>query len=720
MFMRKFLCFAMSLLIALPICFSQIDVSAAEAQPTREINVVYDDSGSMISDIKNTASSVVDTWCQAKYSMEVFAAMLGDYDTMNIYVMSDYCRSNKPDSLSDAKSAHLSLSGSDGSAANVQKVHEMITSAADTPFMAVEKAANDLRFSDADEKWLVVLTDGAFQGKPSDMDSYFSELEGGIKVMFLGMGAEADSIAGNESKGIYSYKAENNSQILNNITEMCTRIFEMDKLVVDTKSNTVSFDIPMSELIVFAQGEGVTVSDIKAPNSDKLQGKNPVTVKYSETPTTNSSYLNNYTIDYGLEGVILTYSGDFISGEYKINASNATTIEVYYKPNVDIMAYLVDSEGNSVASTEGIESGDYTLKFGFVRKGTTEAVKESDLLGDISYSGTLTANGVSDGKEYHSGEKVSLEAGTYHVDVTADYLKYNTETTSLDFTVYTNREIALTVVDSPVYEIDKEGFVDTTSPIVVEATVDGETPAAEEWALMNDLNYERTSNNEKRIGLTLTKTSTPGVYNATPYLDEEKTSIGDYNTFDVEYSTSAKVGLETWSGSVAGEVNIKDLRPWFYRHIDKVIKIGICAIIFVILLGYLVKKRLPKRLKKAPLVVSTTLTYPRKTLELRGRYTKKMVTVIVPYVAERGTIKYVPSGVGGAPRLEVKAVGSNRMEITNIEKFSTRKDITFNGSPVPPGTKKMRQTAGLTIVYETQSKKYTCTLNRGASSRRKR
>ena len=32
----------------------------------------------------------LDTWCQAKYSMEVFAAMLGERDTMNVFYMSDY------------------------------------------------------------------------------------------------------------------------------------------------------------------------------------------------------------------------------------------------------------------------------------------------------------------------------------------------------------------------------------------------------------------------------------------------------------------------------------------------------------------------------------------------------------------------------------------------------------------------------------------------------
>lgn len=75
------------------------------------INVVYDDSGSMY-----RTDSVVDTWCQAKYSMEVFAAMLGEKDTLNVYYMSDY-RSGT------GRGPRLVLHGKDGAATNVGKLH---------------------------------------------------------------------------------------------------------------------------------------------------------------------------------------------------------------------------------------------------------------------------------------------------------------------------------------------------------------------------------------------------------------------------------------------------------------------------------------------------------------------------------------------------------------------------------------------------------------------
>ena len=57
-----------------------------EAKPSRTINLVYDDSGSMI----RQGSTYVDTWCQAKYALEVVASMLDDRDVLNVYYISIY------------------------------------------------------------------------------------------------------------------------------------------------------------------------------------------------------------------------------------------------------------------------------------------------------------------------------------------------------------------------------------------------------------------------------------------------------------------------------------------------------------------------------------------------------------------------------------------------------------------------------------------------------
>ena len=64
--------------------FAALAEEEADSTPSRVLNVVYDDSGSMLIN----GDTWVDTWCQAKYAMEVFAALLEEKDTLNIFPMS--------------------------------------------------------------------------------------------------------------------------------------------------------------------------------------------------------------------------------------------------------------------------------------------------------------------------------------------------------------------------------------------------------------------------------------------------------------------------------------------------------------------------------------------------------------------------------------------------------------------------------------------------------
>ena len=266
--MKKRICNFIVFMIIGSVFFSAFGVYAqTNSYPKRVINVVYDDSGSMI----NTKGKNVDTWCEAKYAMEVFSAMLGENDKMNIFCMSDY------ENGTGAK-PKLSLKGSDGTSVNVSKVHNMVTKAGNTPFNAVKAAYNNLKKSSGDEKWLVVLTDGEFQGV-NDINSYFSSKASNINVMFLGIGADADGIKANEKNNIYFEKAKNGSDVLNKITGICTRVFNSNKLIVDSSNKTISFDVPMAELTIFAQGANVSINSIKNSNGAIYQSSStPVTV----------------------------------------------------------------------------------------------------------------------------------------------------------------------------------------------------------------------------------------------------------------------------------------------------------------------------------------------------------------------------------------------------------------------------------------------------------
>lgn len=141
-------------------------------QPGKAIHVVYDDSGSMI----EVNGVYFDRWGQAKYAMEVFAAMLEENDVMRVYYMSDFAAAGRTDAP-----ARITIQGSEPAGERVAKIHNTVTTASDTPFDAVVKAYADLRNADTREKWLVVLTDGEFNrlngqiASNIDADSFYSQ-----------------------------------------------------------------------------------------------------------------------------------------------------------------------------------------------------------------------------------------------------------------------------------------------------------------------------------------------------------------------------------------------------------------------------------------------------------------------------------------------------------------------------------------------------------------
>ncbi len=694
------------LIVALIVSGISISVSAVTSNaPKRVINLVYDDSGSMIiTDIKDKNGKVVekdkkvDTWCQAKYAIEVFASLMDDNDTLNIYVMSSY---TKP---------KLVLKGSDGAEANVSKVHNMITAANNTPFGSVKQAYSDLVKTVADEKWLVVLTDGEFQNV-DNIDAYFAQKETDIKVMFLGMGPQADGITPNEANNIFYKEAKNNSEILKQVTDISTQIFNSDRLNVNASSKTFSFDVPMAELVVFAQGANVKINGIK--NSDgKLFSSltRSVTVKYSDKPATNYS---DFIISKDLLGSVATFKDDFIAGEYTIDVSGAETIEIYYKPNVEIAAYLKDGNGDEVTDLTDLEAGEYTIDFGFVKGGTSEKVLQSKLLGDVTYEAKVTNNGITHEKTYASGDKIILDEGSLSISVMAKYLDYNTVSTQLDYTIFKNKGITYEVIDEPNYTINSSGF-EEIKPIVVKALLDTKEFTQEQWDMMGIPTVQLSEKQDFKMGdFIIKKTEELGIYHIYPSLIDEAPSSGTYSDCNFQIEYKEKHGNETWSGISELPIKMQDNRSWIERNRDLVIKLIILAIVLFIVLGYVpgIKKYLPSKLKTRPTITANPLVPGNEVKYFKGLLEKNIFTTIIPYIPQRGRIKFVPSGVYGVPKLELKATSGRRMILLNTRTFVGKDNITISGQKVPKNSDKLKLTAGSILAVTTPEWKYRCQLN---------
>ena len=656
--MKKVVAILMSILVmltlAVPVAASE-DTSNA---PTRVINLVYDDSGSMI----NTDNQNVDTWCQAKYAVEVFAAMLGEKDTLNVYYMSDFDKG-------ESAGPKLSLSGTEGASVNVAKVHDLITRAGNTPFNTVRKAYKDLTKASADEKWLVVLTDGEFQGV-DDIDGYFAEKESDVKVMFLGMGPKADGITAKESMDIYFTQAQTSKEILKRITDICTRVFNSDRLDVNVSTKKISFDIPMGELIVFAQGANVEINGIKKADGTLIKSATtPVTVKYSEKAATN---YDDVTVDRGLLGSIATFKDDFVAGEYTLDVTGAETIEVYYKPNVEIAAYLKDLQGNEIPNNADVEAGDYIIEFGLVKAGTDERVPESKLLGEVTYEAYVNNNGTLHENSYASGDQITLTEGGLQIDATARYLEYHKVSTSIDYTIFKNKELSFVVLENPEYTVTSDGIT-PEEPIVVKALLDGRDLTEEEWASMGTPTAAIMSKVKFKLDdFKIEKMNEPGIYHIYPVLPNGKPSTGTYDDIDLGLNFAEQHGSESWSGSENFTLKMNDTRSWFERNWDLFIKLLGLGILLFILIGYIpgIKKYLPKRLKKRPLINAFSKEYGN-TETYKGALKKAFWrTTIWPYIAERGTIKVAPGGVREMPVMQVKGAAKDRMLLMNVSAYA--------------------------------------------------
>ena len=653
---REKRCLALLLVLILSLQLLPAVFADGGHAPKRVIHLVYDDSGSMI----RANGEQVDRWCQAKYAMEVFAAMLGENDTMNIYYMSAF-------EGNGSRRPTIRMAGKDGAQANVAKIHDTVTKAGNTPFASVTAAYQDLTRTDADERWLVVLTDGEFQGVDS-ISAYFSNVPPSINVMFLSMGPDAPDAsaivpAGHEN--IFFAKAASSADILNQITGICTRVFNSNKLTVE--KNKFSFDIPMSQLVVFG------------------------------------------SIPKNLVGCVVAFDGAYDAGDYTLDISGAETVEIYYKPNVEISAYLTDDSGEEVTDLEKLKAGSYTIHFGFVKAGTQEKVAESKLLGNVDYSAVIEQNGVPLDGVYTNGSTLQLEDGTIRIRATARYLDYNSVTTTLEYTIYKDRAVAFAQAEPVGCMVTKSGL-QPDGEIVLHATLDGQEMTSEQWAAFPTPTAKLTGGSKKDYTVTVEKGEAIGTIVLTPQLKQSTPQGHTYEDLSYRIRYAEKLGDEVWAGDFDGSVAVRDQRSWLARN-RTMLSIALAVLLVLLLLAkHFFRKRFPKAMKRRPLIeVDEIVGLDRQKTALPGSFRVQRITKV--FGPEKGTLKF--SGSAMVPALQVTAVGGGKMMITNASAYAGRTDVKFDNNVIEAGTKKYVISCRTTIEHvegEGEMRTvYTCT-----------
>lgn len=444
---------------------------------SRLINIVYDDSNSMLESGKLW-------WCYAKYSLEVFSAMMQDDDKMNIYFMSDFM-SDTPNSQ---KKSRLTLSGERSKQqANIDEIHKVVPKTRGTPFASLQTAYGDLKNDKGgyDERWMVVITDGdSFDNKETaaDIDNLFNDCAGyNINVIYLAIGSALVPTQ-NTNKGIHVYKADGNDAsgndgILSKVTQICQQIFQRPSMETAV-GGKLKLDIPASEIIVFAQGANASVGNLSGAKRNLAT----VSMKETDKATVNPTWVSQVK-SCNLNACIATFTpstGKYIpEGTYDLNIQAEEYI-VYYKPALDVALELYDTNGNK-ATDKYIPIGSYSLKYwltypvGHPKHGE----KLDQNLFSVDYSLTCTVDGVR--RELNSNN-IDLGGGSTEIRVVAHYLNFSSTDASLKYVVedFTINEIDVDVEYNQqdyrlsTLETQNEGFV-------IRVTRNGNPIPAAEW-----------------------------------------------------------------------------------------------------------------------------------------------------------------------------------------------------------------------------------------------
>lgn len=573
-------------LFILFICLSffLIPIKINAANDNKVINVVYDDSVSMV---KDDDDNYLKTWSQAKYAMESFVAMLDQNDILNIFEMSR----NKETGANHK----VVINGSTPASQRVQTVHEInTTQASGTPFSSVINAYQDL-IKQQGEKWLVILTDGEFQNVPAagienTLKQYTNE---GIKVVYLSIGNLTNSFQ--SSDNFYVEHATDGDDILNKVTAISNNIFQRNILpeaYFDAETGKIKFDVSMKKIIVYIQGENVKINKLTAKDV-KIKKQDAAEIKCSEViPLASSGSIDASKVikDDSLKGVIATFMADndettsLPKGEYILDVPKNKKVAIYYEPDVTIGVNLF-KDGKELVEGDEIEAGKYTIK-GYCKDNVTGKISESELLGNFKIDAVIENNGNKiepdqDGYYY-------LEKGTANINAKGKYLNYHN--------LNINRNLQITPKKIPLkLNLEKESYQlkslsKKDKSMLLTVTYDNQLLTEKQWLEMA-LPQIKT---DEQVKFKVTRGQEVSTFEIIPLNYNQ-----DYNntsTGEIEFTINASSKIDDYlaKGTKTAKININDNRSLIEKITNFIKKhwllLSILLALFILWWCYIYKK----------------------------------------------------------------------------------------------------------------------------------
>jgi hypothetical protein len=689
--------------LLLNILTMNINVTAESIKHSKVINVVYDDSGSMI----ENNGFFYEKWSQAKYSMEVFAAMLDKDDILNVFPMSQMGKKS------------VSISGNETPMDRVAKIHLMNYDAGETPYEPVASAINDLKnYGEDFQKWVVVLTDGDFNKTlTTEVESRFASYvaNGKIRIVFLGIGEDVKPIQNKPQKGIYFYNAPDGKAILDRVTQIANQIFERQALNGNNYIKKVSngfklnFDVPMEQVIVFAQGEGIQIGELEG------FGKNGVANKISNTGVAYSDLIpQNYYAKYGdkiridrsLKGEVAVFNSStdpipMADGTYTIDISNTSNVNFYYKPSVKLQTNIIQ-DGKVVEGNENLFTGKYNIQLDLINPLTGVKVN-SGLLDGTKYKVTIKNNEntftITDFTKLIEAEK-----GTLSITGEAELPGYIYLTDTKELNVIPAPQVLNVKLDMPSNGFSLKNFEKNGEYIKITVFDENCSILSREKFDITELFISETKNNDWQ----LVKGDDVGTWKLYPKYfqgDILKTATGDIN---VTIVARYQVGELIARGKSDSIVYITDMSAverfmeWLKRNWSSLL---LWILSLLLILGYIppFKKYFSRKIKPK------VSTLKRGAVPVSRHLQKDFVSTIIPYKAQTGTINPNYPGTSFS-KMKLKA-DNGCFYLTNSKNYVGNKNIKFNGDFIDKDNlKPIRMPNGTDVVMTVGANKYRCNL----------
>ena len=697
-------------------CGVQID--AAPPQP-RQINIVLDDSGSMFA----SGTGPLDRWSNAKYSLEVFAAMLDQEDRLNVYRTSDFGSGNSPGPA-------VSMAGDEPASQRVSKIHLMHMQGGGTPYDPVTSAIADLSSSSAPDRWLVVLSDGEFTDVPvATVESDFAQAVSAnqtettsMRVAFLAIGDEAPQLANNPSGGVFFEHAKQTEDLLDKMTGFSNLIFARSLLPQSTPGN-INADIDLDEVLVFAQGEKVSIGAF-TQSGKSIEAVSEVEVTWSDNPEVMSGGVKVPAVpNKGLNGKLSQFE-NLLAGSAAVDAKGAKTIDIFYKPRATFGIELRDSSGKKVEADK-IVGGAYTVHYGFMDRDCNFI--ESDLLGDVSYTASVVQNGETVVEAFTPGDTIDLSRGDAQFNVSASFLNGNHTQATIDLKVLQPAQPSSLEASDAEFLVSKlNDYKMPQDAMQLEYFVDNggkrQEFSAEEWATISADSINVSS--DKNIEFEVQLGEKPGEVFVLPKAPGADVYAADTGEIPVSIQASHVYDEQLSKTSYSTTVQITNDISFFDRLVNWFLTVGwkwlLALLVLIVLAGYVFRKRLPRKMKNRPLVEFRPKRYGTRPTQSSGRVTRNRGSSFVPYAAQTATIRYIPVGtVPGVVPFKVKAAGGGRMHIANWKDIAKKGNVAIDGELLTKESTRAPLLRGTsTVTVHTKDGNFTCSLDQSLGSRK--